>query len=791
MLGVQTNPTPDDVATLRLSIGRMTCAACVNTVTDALEAVPGVVRADVSLLLESADVAYRGDAATLERLTAAVESAGYAATALGGSAMSGDDAAGTATGETHSVNGLLVRAGASIAAAAAIMGGMWTAEALAGDAEVGIALNVGAFAISTPIVVWVGSIFFRSAYSALRRRSSNMDTLISLGVGAAYVYSTLVTAAQLATGDADVFGDSTVAGGTTYFEVAAAIIGLVALGRWLEATTRRRSSAAVRRLMELRPRAATVERGGELVEVRADRIAPGDVVLTRPGERVAADGVVASGTAEVDESMLTGESVPATKRAGDRVYSGTVCVNGAVRATATGVGDATLLSDITRKVAQALASRAPIERLVDRVTRYFVPSILVVALATFVVWLALDPARGVASAVIAATTVLVVSCPCALGLATPTAVVAGIGRASELSALVRSSTALERLAAADVAVFDKTGTVTRGELRVVEVRVADAAGLDVGAALRLAASVEAASEHPIARAIVRRAAELGVEPAACADFENEPGVGVSGVVDGVRVEVRRVGRGAAGGAGDGASLPAELTRALEAAHDAARGAVAVLRDGVPIALVDFADEVRPEAAPAISELRRLGLRARLLTGDSAAVARAVGEQVGVDALWAEVSPAGKAETVRRARRADGDDGDAVVVMVGDGINDGPALAVADVGLAMGAGTDVALETADVALVGNDLSAVPTLVRLSRATVRTIRQNLAWAFGYNLLLVPVAAGVLVPLWSDGTAPALLRPVISAEGALNPIAAAGAMALSSLSVSLNALRLRRFR
>ena len=766
-------------ARVQLVVKRMTCAACVNTVTAALESVPGVVRADVSLVLESANVVYRDGELTPRELSEAVAQAGYAATTI---KPSSEHDSRAETDQSDSANQLLTRALVSISAAVVIMAGMWTLAASGLGEGFAVAINVAAWVIATPVMVWVGGSFYRGALAAAKRKTSNMDTLIAVGVSAAYCYSAAVTVAQVWTGNANVIDDVANTDGNTYFEVAAAIIGLVTLGRWMEANTRRKSSEAVKRLVEMRPQTATVEIDGGRVEVPIDQVNPGDTVLVRTGERFAVDGIIDSGTCEVDESMLTGESVPAVKSAGDAVYAGTVSVNGAVRITAKAVGDDTLLSDITRHVASALTSRAPVERLVDTITRYFVPAILGIATLTFALWLVFGPQPSLPSAIIAATTVLVISCPCALGLATPAAVVAGIGRASEMGALIRNAEALERLTATDTAIFDKTGTITEGKMQLVATHVQDGTGIGRNQVLALAASVESQSEHPVGKAIVDHANRRGIATLACGEFQNQPGVGVSGHVDGRHVAVSRA-RNASTASAD---LPESLSAAVDQTQRDAQTAVLLTVDAAPVAVIALADSVREGAPGAIAELKAMGVQTHLLTGDSADVAKSVAKGVGVDAAWAEVSPTGKSATVQRLR-----DQGRTVAMVGDGINDGPALATADVGIAMGAGTDVAIEAADVALLSNDLSAVPRVMRLARATVRTIRTNLAWAFGYNLLLVPIAAGVLIPVFAESSAPAILRPVMSAEGTLNPIAAAAAMALSSLSVSLNALRLRRFR
>ena len=768
-----------DTASVRLKIGGMTCASCVGSVTDALESVPGVVRADVSLVMEAANVSYRTGRLSVAGLADAVHRAGYDATV---ERAAQDDVAEPRRSESTGAGGLLMRAVASIAVAAATMIGMWSIEWLDLPGGFEITLNVVAFILVTPIMIWAGGVFYRSAWAALLRGTSNMDSLIALGITAAYGYSFGLTVAQVATREMHVWGDSANASNATYFEVAAAIIGLVMLGRWMESNTRRKSSEAVKRLVEMQPQTAVIELNGEQVATAVSEITEGSIVLVRPGERIAVDGTVERGSCDIDESMLTGESVPVTKSRGEQVFAGTVCLSGSVRVRAVSTGSGTLLAEITRNVALALSSRAPIERLVDKVTKYFVPAILLVAVVTFALWMLLGPSPNLPSAIIAATTVLVIACPCALGLATPTAVVAGIGRASRFGALIKNAEALERLSSVDTAILDKTGTLTYGQMRVSAVHVVESSGVDRDRAISLAASVECNSEHPIGRAITDLANHEQVAYAACDEFSNEPGVGVAGEVDGQRIEVSRPGAVRF----DGSWAMDSVKNGLDEARRMSQSAVVVSVDASPVAVIALEDRLRENAADSVAALKSLGVETHMLTGDNAEVAKAVAKKTGVDAVWAGVSPTGKSATVRRLRERGQS-----VAMVGDGVNDGPALAEAEVGIAMGAGTDVAIEAADVALINNDLAVLPSVVRLARGTIRVIRQNLAWAFGYNLLLVPIAAGALVPLFADSSAPTLLRPLMSADGVLNPIAAAGAMALSSISVSLNSLRLRRFR
>ncbi|MDQ7829186.1 MAG: heavy metal translocating P-type ATPase [Armatimonadota bacterium] len=613
--------------------------------------------------------------------------------------------------------------------------------------------------LAAPIQFWAGWRFYRGAWAAARHRRADMNTLIALGTSAAYGYSLAATLAP---------GVFTAAGipPAVYYETAAVIIVFILLGRYLEALARGRTSEAIRRLMDLRPRTARVLRDGEEREVPADEVQVGDVVVVRPGERIPVDGVVLEGRSAVDESMLTGESLPVEKGPGDEVIGGTVNRTGAFRFRATKVGAETALAQIIRLVEAAQGSKAPIQALVDRVAAVFVPAVLVVALLASVAWLAAGPPPAITHALLAVVAVLIVACPCAMGLATPTALMVGIGRAAEAGVLIRTAEALERLRLVDTVVLDKTGTVTRGTPVVTDVLPVD--GVDLRELLRLAAVAERVSEHPLAEAIVARAREEGLAVPEPDDFEAVPGAGLRALVEGRRIV-----------AGTRALLereglplrPAPVAAWAERLADEGKTPVYVAADGRLLGLLAVADTPKPEAAAVVTALRRRGLEVVLLTGDLRQVAEAMARRVGIARILAEVRPADKAAEVRRLQ-AEG----RRVAMVGDGINDAPALAQADVGIAIGAGTDVAIEAAEVVLVGSDLRGVLTALDLGRATVRTIRQNLFWAFVYNVALIPVAAGALFPLtgWQ-----------------LNPALAALAMASSSVTVVTNSLRLRRWR
>jgi Cu+-exporting ATPase len=589
-----------------------------------------------------------------------------------------------------------------------------------------------------------------------------MDTLVAMGTWAAYLYSAVIALAPTAVTAAGLPLE-------TFFETASIIIGLVLVGRWLEARAKGQAAGAVRALLARRPPVARVVRDGSEAEVPLAEVRVGDLVRIRPGERVAVDGIVVEGRSAVDESMLTGESIPVDKAPGDRMTGATLNAEGTLLVRTDRVGADTTLAQIARLVEQAQGSKAPIQRSVDRVVTWFVPAVAIVAALTFVTWMALGPEPRLPLALSSAIGVLIIACPCAMGLATPTALMVATGRGAEAGLLVRDGAAMERAAEVTDVVLDKTGTLTRGRPEVTD--VVAAAG-DATEVIRLAAAAERSSEHPLASAVVRRAGAAGVdaETVPVSGFAAIPGGGVTAVVDGHEVLVGSARLLADHGVAD---LPEALTDAAAAAEGGGRTAVWVARDGVAVGVLAVADRLKPRAADAVAALRSSGLDTWLVSGDRAAVARAVGSEVGIaaDRVVGDVLPAGKAETVA-ALQGEG----RRVAMVGDGLNDAPALAQADLGVAIGSGADVAVEASDLTILGDDLRSVATGIGLARATMRTIRQNLVWAFGYNVLLIPVAAGILYPLtgWT-----------------LNPALAAGAMALSSVSVVMNSLRLRRYR
>jgi Cu+-exporting ATPase len=606
-------------------------------------------------------------------------------------------------------------------------------------------------ALATPVQFYTGWDYYVGAYHALRNRTANMDVLVAMGSSVAYVYSLVVLLFPAE-------------GQHVYFETSAVIITLIKLGKLLEARAKGQTGEAIRRLMGLRPKTARVVRDGAEVDVPVGQVRVGDLVVVRPGERIPVDGIIVEGHSAVDESMLTGEPIPVDKSTGDEVIGATINRQGLLKFEATRVGAETALAQIIRMVQQAQGSKAPIQRLADQVAGVFVPIVLVIALVTFAVWWAAG--GDFTTAMIRLVAVLVIACPCALGLATPTAIMVGTGKGAELGVLFKNSEALETAHRLQVVILDKTGTITRGEPSVTDV----VSGTPI---LRLAASAERGSEHPLGRAIVAHAEEEGLELADPQEFEAIPGKGIRARVDGRTVLVGKPEWVEA------ESVPlADLAADVGRLQAEAKTAVVVAVDGRAVGAIGVADTLKEGSSQAVAQLRALGLEPVMLTGDNRRTAEAIAAQTGIDRVIAEVLPADKAAQVKELQAESG-----LVGMVGDGINDAPALAQADVGIALGTGTDVAMETAGVTLMRGDLRAVPQALALSRVTMRTIQQNLFWAFFYNAILIPVAAGALYPLpWA--WIPDVLRQ-------LHPVLAAFAMAFSSITVVGNSLRLRRAR
>ncbi len=728
----------------------MHCAGCVAKVERALRGVEGVAEASVNLATERATVWLGPDSPGLPAMRQAVEGVGYTVQAEAAGTEESDESDRKARAAEDRRLRLKVCVGAALSVPV-LLGSMheifWWAPAWLANPWL-------LWALTTPVQFWVGGQFHAGFIRELRHRSASMDTLVSLGTNAAYFFSVAVTLWPHA---------FMAAGAMHYFEASALLMTFLVTGRWLEARARGGTSEAIRRLVALAPRTARVVRAGREDDISIADVVVGDLVRVRPGERVAVDGEVIEGSSSVDESMLTGESLPLTKEPGSSVVGGSVNRTGSFTVRATRVGASTVLAQIIRLVEEAQGSKAPIQRLADRVASVFVPIVLAIAALTFIVWLWLGPSPSLVYALTSAVGVLVIACPCAMGLATPTAVMVGTGRGAELGVLVRNAAALELLHKASFVVFDKTGTLTMGQPVVTDVIAAF--GIAADEVLALAAAAEQASEHPLGEAIVAHAKSRGLAMPVVSGFSAVPGHGVEArAPDGIIL----VGSGRLM-SGRGVDMSALGDEARELAS-AGKSSVFVAFSGRLQGLVAVADTLKPEAPGAVAALRALGLEVVMLTGDNRLTAEAIAREAGIQSVLAEVLPDRKAEEIKRLQ-VNG----RVVAMIGDGINDAPALAQASVGIAMGSGTDVAIEAADVTLMRSDLGSVVAAVLLSRRTMQIIRENLAWAFGYNLLLVPVAAGVLYPLWGI---------------TLSPILAGMAMALSSVSVVANSLRLRRF-
>ena len=743
-----------------LAVGGMTCAACVSHIEHALEGVEGVVSAGVNLASERASVEYIPGVAAISDMRHAVEDAGYSLIGVVG------DQEDVSTPRDLTV--LRRKLAISLAIAAAIMALMFAPGV---HRLLPFGMDYLLLALATPVQFWGGRQFYQGAWGGLKHRTSNMNTLIAVGTSVAYFYSAVIT----------LLGDISLPGGIgseTFFDTSTAIIALVLLGKFLEATAKQRASTAIRAMMSLRPDSAQVIRDGIEIQVGLDDLQVGDVVLVRPGERIPVDGRIVDGVSSVDESMLTGESVPVDKFPDSEVIGGTINTTGSFTYRVNKVGRDTMLARIISLVEEAQGSKAPVQRLADTVAAYFVPTVIGVAALTFVFWLAFGPSPSYLHATLTAVAVLIIACPCALGLATPAAIMVGTGKGAELGVLIRSAEALERAHKLDVMALDKTGTITMGKPSVAELL---SERLTSNELLRLAASAERNSEHPLGRAIVESADAEDLPLADVGDFRALPGFGVSATLDGDEFLI-----------GNLALMRSNQVRIgdyeARSIVMAGRGGtpVFVARSGEVIGLLAVADTIRPEARDAISRLRQDGIEVVMLTGDNRRTADEVARQVGIERVIAEVLPGDKASAIEELQREG-----KVVGMVGDGINDAPALAQADVSFAIGAGADVAAETADITLVGADLNGVSKAIRLSKATMRSIRQNLFWAFAYNVALIPVAAGVLYPVFSGNGVPDFLVPVLGEYGFLNPILAAAAMAISSVTVLANSLRLRRFK
>ncbi len=742
---------------IELAISGMSCASCVGRVERVLSAVPGVRQASVNLATERAQVKVARGVSGAD-LVRAVAATGFEARALAsGDGGTADREAQQRDAERHALRRALALAAILtlpvfvLEMGSHVVPGMheWIMR------TIGMQTNwYLQFALATIVLFGPGLRFFAKGIPALLHGAPDMNSMVAVGTAAAWAYSVVAT-----------FAPGLLPAGTVnvYYEAAAVIVALILLGRYLEARAKGRTSEAIKRLVGLQPRTARVVRDGSAREVAIDAVRSGDLIEVRPGERLPVDGEVVEGSSFVDESMITGEPVPVEKTIGSKLVGATVNQNGALVLRATKVGADTVLSQIIRMVEQAQGAKLPIQAIVDRVTMWFVPAVMAAAALTFVVWLVFGPAPALTFALVNAVAVLIIACPCAMGLATPTSIMVGTGRAAELGVLFRKGDALQQLRDARVVAVDKTGTLTAGRPELTDLVVAD--GFERDAVLACVAAVEARSEHPIARAIVAAAEAEELALGKAEGFEAVTGFGARAEVGGAKVEIgadrfmQKLGLDVAVFEAAAARLGAEGKTPLYAAID-----------GRLAAIIAVADPIKETTPAAIRALHELGLKVAMITGDNRRTGEAIARQLGIDEVVAEVLPDGKVEAVRRLQATHG-----VLAYVGDGINDAPALAAADVGVAIGTGTDIAIEAADVVLMSGDLGGVPNAIALSKATIGNIRENLFWAFAYNTALIPVAAGVLYP----------------ANGILlSPVLAAGAMAFSSIFVLGNALRLRRF-
>ncbi|MFC1989848.1 heavy metal translocating P-type ATPase [Chloroflexota bacterium] len=737
-------------------VGGMTCASCVARVEEALSSTKGVVSANVNLASEKATVEYLGgtDISDLKR---AVKEAGYE---LGSEAETLEDVTTASQREIRSVRNRFIFA-AILGIAIMIIG---FAPSFPGKPYL-------LWALATPVQFWAGWRFYRGAWGALRHKTADMNTLIAVGTSAAYFYSMVAV----------LFPDLFVAQGLqphVYFDTAAMIIALILLGRFLEARARGQTSEAIKKLIGMQPKTALVIRDGGEMEISVEDVQIGDLILVRPGERVPVDGIIREGYSSIDESMVTGESIPVEKKAGDEVIGATINKMGSFKFEATRVGKDTTLAQIIRLVEEAQGSKAPIQRLADIIASYFVPIVIGIAIVTFIIWYFTGPAPSLTFALLNFVAVLIIACPCALGLATPTAVIVGTGKGAEHGVLIRSAEALERSHQIKTLLLDKTGTLTQGEPRVTDVIAVPTSSHEE--VLQLAASAERGSEHPLGEAIIKAALEKELELSSASDFTAIPGHGIEASVEGKKLllgNLRLVkDRGLSLG-----GLEEEAERLWEEGKTVMFLAI----DSRLLGIIAVADTIKPRAGEALAEIHRMGIETVMLTGDNRRTAEAIAREAGIDRVLAEVLPEDKAQEVKKLQEEG-----KVVAMVGDGINDAPALAQADVGIALGTGTDVAMETGDITLISGDLEGIVTAISLSKRTMRTIKQNLFWAFAYNTALIPVAAGVLYLVFGNSGVPSGLHFILGDYGFLNPILAAAAMAASSITVVSNSLRLKRF-
>jgi Cu+-exporting ATPase len=734
-----------------IPVSGMTCAACQSFVQRTLEQQPGVKEASVNLLLNSATVIYRPGQASVEGLVEAIRDTGYGAELPSPAESLVNEQQKEAAAHAREFKTLRLKAVVSVAVGVVMMALSMRHWAMPAGYQ---PLSFVFLALTLFIMIWAGRRFYVKAWAALKHRTSDMNTLIALGAGAAFLYSAGVTLAP------SFFTSHGVTAGV-YYETVVLIIGLILTGNALESRARVRTTEALRKLANLQPETARIERDGHEAQVAVAAVRAGDVVLIRPGERIPVDGVVIEGRSSVNESMLTGESIPVEKEPGGTVIGGTINQSGFLRISATTLGAASTLGRIVRLLRDAQSSRAPVQRLADRISAIFVPTVVIIAFVTLGAWLALAGTESFVRAFSAAITVLVIACPCAMGLAVPTAVMAATGRAAQNGILIKGGEPLQKLQAIDTVVLDKTGTVTEGKPSVTALHVIEG---DESQIVQVSASLEKASEHPLGQALVAYALQQGIAPMPITDFESLPGRGAKATVTGISVAVGN----------------ARLMQELGITADAAAPLIAALAEqgqtpvlialgGRIAAVFAIADQVKPSSRRAIDDMKQMGLNLVLLTGDHQRTAEAIAKQIGIGSVVAGVLPEGKVGEVQRLQQEG-----RIVAMVGDGVNDAPVLAQADVGIAMATGSEIAMEAGDVTLMNAQLTSVLDVLHLARKTMRIMKQNLFWAFAYNVIGIPIAAGVLYPVFGLQLSPAI---------------ASGAMALSSVSVITNSLRLTR--
>jgi Cu+-exporting ATPase len=738
-------------------VGGMTCASCVARVEEALSSVPGVISANVNLASEKATVEYT-EGTNIADLRRAVEEAGYT---MGQEAETLEDVTIAAQRELRGVRNRFIFAAIF---AVSIMALMWV-PSFSGKPYL-------LWVLATPVQFWAGCRFYRGAWGALRHKTADMNTLVAVGTSAAYFYSvvavlfpSLFTSAEVELG--------------LYFDTSAMIVTLILLGRFLETRARGQTSEVIKKLIGLNPETALVIRDGEEREISVEDVLVGDLVVVRPGERISVDGIIREGYSSIDESMITGESIPVEKKAGDEVIGASINKTGSFKFEATRVGKDTTLAQIIRLVEEAQGSKAPIQRLADVIASYFVPIVIGIAIITFTVWYFAGPSPSLIYALLSFVAVLIIACPCAMGLATPTAIIVGTGKGAEHGVLIKSAGTLETSHKIRAVLLDKTGTLTQGKPRVTDIIALPPNSEDE--VLRLAASAEHGSEHPLGEAIAKAALEKTLSISPASDFNAIPGRGIEASMVGKKLLLGNL------------SLMSEKGLPLnglgeEAERLRAKGKTVMFLgiDSHIAGIIALADTLKPDAKSAVAALHNMGIEVMMLTGDNQLTAEAIAREAGIDRILAEVLPEHKAEEVKKLQ----DEGH-VVAMVGDGINDAPALAQADVGIAIGTGTDVAVETGDITLISGDLGGIVTAISLSKRTMRAIKQNLFWAFAYNTALIPVAAGVLYIAFGNTGVPSGLHFILGDYGFLNPILAAFAMAASSITVVSNSLRLKRFK